>query len=82
MDLSQAKLAAMLGNEAQTVALWEKRGGQPDMADRFIRAFYREQQEGNAHIREMIERLVDADLEDGEVRITMQQGDGGWKLAA
>ncbi len=82
MGLSQAKLATMLGNEAQTVALWEKRGGQPNIADRFIRAIYREQQEGNAHIREMIERLVDADLEDGEVRITMQQGDGGggWRL--
>ena len=82
MGLSQARLATMLGNEAQTVALWEKRGGQPKIADRFIRAIYREQQEGNAHIREMIERLVDADLEDHEVRITMQQGNGGWKLAA
>ncbi len=66
------------------MALWEKRGGQPNMADRFIRAIYREQQEGNAHIREMIERLVDADLENCEVRITMQQGDGGggWRLEA
>ncbi len=82
MGLSQTKLAVMLGNEAQTVALWEKRGGQPKIADRFIRAIYREQQEGNAHIREMIERLVDADLDDHEVRITMQQGSGGWKLAA
>ena len=36
--LSQAKLAAMLGNEAQTVALWERRGGQPKIADRFMPA--------------------------------------------
>jgi putative transcriptional regulator len=82
MDLSQAKLAAMLGNEAQTVALWEKRGGQPKIADRFIRAIYRELNEGNAQIRQMIERLVDSDVEDAEVRLTLEQDGGGWKLAA
>lgn len=82
MGLSQAKLATILGNDAQTVALWEKRGGQPKMADRFIRALYREQQEGNAHIRELIDRLVDSDLAEGEVRITLQQDVSGWKLAA
>ena len=72
----------MLGNEAQTVALWEKRGGQPKIADRFIRAIYRELNEGNAHIRQMIERLVDCDVEDAEARITLEQDSGGWKLAA
>lgn len=83
MGLSQAKLATMLGNEAQTVALWEKRGGQPKIADRFIRAIYRELNEGNAHIRDMIERLVDSDLEEGDARITLEQdSDGGWKVAA
>ena len=82
MDLSQAKLAAMLGNEAQTVALWEKRGGQPKIADRFIRAIYRELNEGNAQIRDMIERLADSDVEETEARITLEQDGGGWKLAA
>ncbi|NCP15043.1 MAG: transcriptional regulator [Sphingomonadales bacterium] len=82
MGLSQAKLATMLGNEAQTVALWEKRGGQPKMADRFIRAIYRELNEGNAQIREMIERLVDSDLEESDARITLSQDDTGWKVAA
>ena len=82
MGLSQAKLATMLGNEAQTVALWEKRGGQPKIADRFIRAIYRELNEGNAQIRDMIERLVDSDLDLGDVRITLEQDSGGWKFAA
>jgi hypothetical protein len=72
----------MLGNEAQTVALWEKRGGQPKIADRFIRAIYRELNEGNAHIRDMIERLVDSDLEEGNARITLEQDSSGWKVAA
>ena len=82
MGLSQAKLATMLGNEAQTVALWEKRGGQPKIADRFIRAIYRELNEGNAKIRDMIERLVDCDLDEGDARITLEQDGRGWKLAA
>lgn len=82
MDLSQAKLAAMLGNEAQTVALWEKRSSQPKIADRFIRAIYREMNEGNAHIRAMIERLADSDVADNEARIVAQQDEGGWKVAA
>ena len=72
----------MLGNEAQTVALWEKRGGQPRIADRFIRAIYRQLNEGNAHIRDMIERLADSDLDESDLRITLAQDSGGWQIAA
>ena len=82
MGLSQAKLALILGNEDQTVALWEKRGTQPKIADRFVRALYREFVEGNAHIRDMIDLLVDADREDREERINFVQGSQGWKVAA
>ena len=66
-------MATMLGNEAQTVALWEKRGNQPKIADRFIRAIDRELNEGNAHIRNMIERLEDTDVEESDARITLEQ---------
>jgi hypothetical protein len=52
------------------------------MADRFIRAIYRELNEGNAQIREMIERLVDSDLEESDARMTLSQDDTGWKVAA
>ncbi|GBF59122.1 hypothetical protein PbB2_02814 [Candidatus Phycosocius bacilliformis] len=82
MGLSQAKLALILGNEDQTVALWEKRGTQPKIADRFVRALYREFVEGNAHIRDMIDLLVDADSEEREDRINFVQGSQGWKVAA
>jgi hypothetical protein len=30
----------------------------------------------------MIDRLIDADLEEGERRITLEQAGGGWKVAA
>jgi DNA-binding transcriptional regulator YiaG len=82
LGLSQAKLAEALGNEAQTVALWEKKGSQPRMADRFVRALYREQMEGNAHIMQMLERLIDSDVDQDEERLTMQQDHGAWKVAA
>jgi putative transcriptional regulator len=82
MGLSQSKLALILGNEDQTVALWEKRGTQPKIADRFVRALYREFDEGNAHIRDMIDLLVDADREEREERINFVQGSHGWKVAA
>lgn len=82
MDLSQTRLATLLGNEAQTVALWEKRGTQPKIADRVIRALWREQDEGNVHIREMIERLADTDAAVGAERIVAEQAAGEWKVAA
>lgn len=64
------------------MALWEKRGTQPKLADRFIRALWREHDEGNAQIRAMIERLVDTDAAEGEARIVAEQDAGGWKVAA
>ncbi len=82
MGLSQAKLAELIGNDAQTVAIWEKRSAQPKIADRFIRALYREFAQGNAKIREMIEHLIDTDIDDGNERMTMEQDTGGWKVAA
>ena len=39
LHLSQCDLAKMLGNNEQTIALWEKRRGPPLWADRLIRAF-------------------------------------------
>ena len=43
---------------------------------------YRELNEGNAHIRDMIERLVNSDHEEIDARITLEQDSSGWKVAA
>lgn len=56
MNLSQEALAQMLGNSAQSVALWEKGRGAPKWADRLIRALYREHTEGNARLKEIFAR--------------------------
>lgn len=64
LDLSQRRLAEYLGCEEQTVSLWERRGRMPKIADRFVRAIYRETVEGNAHIRDIVARLVDKDARE------------------
>lgn len=81
LGMSQVKLAHLLGNGEQAVALWEKRSNVPKWADRMVRALYREHTEGNAQIMEIIERLADSDAESEE-RMTLQETDGGWKIAA
>lgn len=82
MRLSRAKLATMLGNEAQTLALWEKQGSQPKIADRFIRAIYRELNEGNAQICDIMGRLVNSDQVRVNARLTLEQDRGRWKVVA
>ncbi len=82
LDLSQARLAAhYFGNDAQSVAMWEKRGRVPKWADRFLRALYREHAEGNAHIHEIVDRLNDLDQQDYE-RQLFEETASGWMAAA
>jgi len=83
LGLTQGALAELLGNDAQTVALWERRGRVPVTADRFVRALYRERSDGNAKIWEMIERLTELKAR-GFNRVTFEETDAGWrsKLAA
>ena len=58
LDLSQAALAELLGNDAQSVALWEKgKVRVPAWADRLMRALYREHTKGNVRIRSLIETV-------------------------
>lgn len=79
MELSQAKLANLLGNDVQSIALWEKRGRVPRWADRFIRALYREHAEGNVRIREIVENLADQDIDDtAPEKLTFEDTAKGW----
>ncbi|MGB8843738.1 MAG: hypothetical protein WCC64_22020 [Aliidongia sp.] len=81
LDLSQARLATYFGYDAQSVAIWEKRGKVPKWADRFLRALYQEATEGNAHIREIIDRLNDMDQQEF-ARREFEECDGVWRLHA
>lgn len=81
LDLSQNALARYFGNDAQSVAGWEKRGRVPKWADRFLRAIYREHTEGNAHIRDIVARLNDMDQQEQE-RQVFEETPEGWRAAA
>jgi DNA-binding transcriptional regulator YiaG len=78
LDMSQARLASFLGNDAQSVALWERHSRVPAWADRFIRALYREVAEGNAHIMKLVERLNEMDQAAHE-KLTFESTGRGWK---
>lgn len=81
LGLSQARLAQWWGYDPQSVALWEKRGRVPKIADRFIRVIYLEKSAGNPSITEIIERLNDTDQGE-ESRLTFEETPAGWRLAA
>ena len=84
MDLSQAALAALLGNDAQSVALWEKAKVKvPKWADRFLRALYREHVGENVKIRALVERVAAMESEaKPQARLEAEKAKGGWQLKA
>jgi putative transcriptional regulator len=82
LDLSQAALAALLGNNEQAIALWEKSKVKvPAWADRLMRALYREHMGENVKIRKLIEAM--AELESNKpvpTRFEARETAKGWVL--
>jgi DNA-binding transcriptional regulator YiaG len=81
LDMSQAALAHILGNDSQSIARWEKKGRVPRMAERFLRALYREHAQGNAGIRELVERLNQM-AQKVEKRLVLEETPKGWEARA
>lgn len=79
LDLSQVRLAALFGNDAQTVALWEKTGRIPRWADRMIRLVHQEYTEGNAKIRALVDRLNNLDKAESRKKWLFQDTRQGWQ---
>lgn len=82
LDLSQAKLASLFGNDAQTVALWEKTGRVPKWADRMIRLVYQEYTEGNAKIVALVGRLSNLDKAEYGKKWLFEDTRRGWQPKA
>ena len=78
LRLSQKNLARMLGNNEQTVALWEKRGNVPVWADRNLRMLWIAKEDGNAGIGRVMERLNTVERLLNE-QIIVEEGRRGWK---
>ena len=78
MELSQKSLGKLSGNTEQAIAIWEKTGKIPFLADKFIRLLWLEREDGNETIERVmdrlnvIERLVSS-------RIVVSETKRGWK---
>lgn len=80
LGLSQKSLGAIIGAAEQAVARWERGVSKVDeMADRFVRALYREHRHGKAGIRELVSRLNALD-EVEHFRLRMRH-DETWRVA-
>jgi putative transcriptional regulator len=81
MDLSQNRLAAIIGSTEQNVRRWEKARGRPipGPADRLIRALYNEYIGGDGSLRRMVDRLAGLD-EIGSARVRLSETKGRWKV--
>lgn len=82
LELSQVSLADYLGCNVQALARWEKgKSRVPQPAERLLRALYRETDEGNAQIRELVERISRRDA-TGRDKLEFTRRRGEWKAAA
>lgn len=89
LGLSQRTLGDVLGYNEETISNWERgKSDIPHGPDRLLRAYWREAKEGNAKLRELVERLAELDDEVNHLQMKLkraEQGDGSqeeWKLAA
>lgn len=80
LDMSQKSLSDIFGKDVQTIARWEKSGRVPKMADRFLRAIYRDHVNGNEGIIDFVRRLNDLDQKRYE-RVTFDKMDGEWAVS-
>jgi len=82
LELSQASLADYLGCNVQALARWEKgKSRLPKPAERLLRALYRESDEGNAQIRELVERISRRGATE-RAKLEFARRRGEWKAAA
>ena len=81
MDLSQNRLATLLGVDEQTVARWEK--GQANVggpADKMIRLLYSERVGAKAEVSRLLDHLADLD-ETGARRALFKETGKVWRAA-
>ena len=75
--LSQPSLGQMLGVSGQAVALWEKTGKVPKMADAMIRLIYTAHTNGN----EQVKNIVTALNESERFTVTLSETSKGWRAS-
>lgn len=86
---SQRALGDVLGSDEQTVSRWEREETTiPAAADRLLRAYYRELKQGDAGLKELLDRLAERSGRKGakpfrlKRAIERKSGEKEWKQAA
>lgn len=82
LDLSQAALADLLGNDEQAVARWEKNGKVPKWADRMIRILVKEHYNDTVSVRALIDKVRHLDVIEQEQIVFGESSNGGWMRKA
>ena len=83
MDLSQKRMAALLGAEEQALRRWEKTRSKPipGTPDRLVRGLYAEYLGSRCPVRDLVERMAELDEIDA-IDARLRVSKTGWKLAA
>jgi putative transcriptional regulator len=83
MDLSQARLADLLGSQEQNVQRWESARTKPipGLADRLIRVLYSQYSGGDTDVRRMVDRLAELDQIE-RAKACVRETEAGWQVAA
>ena len=82
MGLSQAKLALLLGNNEQAIAIWEKKSNSPKWASNMLRKLVGEYLGENKTLMEIIDRFNTMDRDDYDEAIRFEDRNHEWKIAA
>lgn len=78
LRLSQASLGKLLSASDQSVALWEKRGRIPRLADKHLRLLWIERHNGNEPIVRAMERLNDVERMVSQKIVVRESRAGRW----
>jgi len=82
VGLSQAKLAALLGNNEQAIALWEKNSKIPKWANMMLRMLVSECLGENQSLMDMIERINSLDRDEYEKALHFEECNHQWRISA
>ena len=82
MGLSQAKLALLLGNNEQAIALWEKKSNIPQWATNMLRKLVSEHLGDNKTLMEIINHFNNLDKIEYDEFMRFEDLNNQWKIAA
>jgi len=83
MEITQGRLAALVGTKEQTVSLWERqrKKAMPGAADRLVRVLYVEYIGGDGSVRRMVDRLAELD-QIKSAKAYIRETRKGWQVEA